>query len=227
MRLCKNQLLFRACVAFKCNFIICEEYEETHKLQKCFSQFFHKVTEILQQTIPQITLISLFIPQCNNSAGDKFKDDVTEKEAWLGAVTPTHAINLHRDKSSSLRAELLAAERRHERKRKCCGHPCHQNCLLMPKSPLKVFPGISGGQIPEGWQESESFPHWQRRKKDSVNFKTPFIVTMLTLCGEETKGVKKRRSAVAVQPSSERYRPVDVRTPSYSNTMSDCAVQRQ
>lgn len=60
----------------------------------------------------------------------RLKDNAVSLRKRIGSAQ-TDAINPHEDKTLT-QAELLAANRRHELKRKCCGHPCHQNGSLMP-----------------------------------------------------------------------------------------------
>lgn len=138
------------------------------------------------------------------------KINITEKDlAWQRQNPPTHTLNPHEDKTLTPRAELLPMNERHERKRKCCGHPwtgMARSCQITSKNVPWNVEGVNS------WGMAGDFrrlSHGHRGRflfgsgeRDTVDFKTSFSVTMLILCGAGSKRVKDRRSTVAIEPKS-------------------------
>lgn len=101
---------------------------ETHKLHKTTKPAF-TLTEIMQQMSQEHTEFHEIPFSCHSTLiqlwtamADK-KINITERNAWQRHNPPTHSVNPHEDKTLTPRAEHLAANERHERKRKCCVHP--------------------------------------------------------------------------------------------------------
>lgn len=117
-----------------------------------------------------------FLPSCHSALIQLYADkkiNITEKEAWLGTDTILQHINPHENKTLTPKAELLARNGRHERKRKCCGHPCTRvacSCQIASKN----FPRNVKGRISEGLEATsgESLPQGDNSRLESEKHTT-------------------------------------------------------